>query len=156
VYIVIVILTMFLLPVGSVLLEHSFKPDAPIIFLVGRWFVFWGVGVRLLLAGLRQAIQPRFTAAEIFHMKGEEASPLVRELGLANIATGSVGLLSLVHASFVLPVSILAGIFYGLAGVLHLWQRNRSRNENVAMTSDLSLFLVLAVFVTGSWIARAH
>jgi hypothetical protein len=53
--------------------------------------LFWGVGVRLLLMALRQAFQHRFTAAEIFHMKGEEALPLVRELALANIATGSVG-----------------------------------------------------------------
>jgi hypothetical protein len=31
--------------------------------LVGKWFVFWAaVGVRLGLAGLRQILQPSFTA----------------------------------------------------------------------------------------------
>ena len=73
-------------------------------FLAGRWFVFWGVGVRLGLAGLRQFFQPGFTAKEIFHIGGDEALPLVRELGVANVATAAVGLLSLVFPSFTLPV----------------------------------------------------
>jgi hypothetical protein len=33
--------------------------------LLGRWFVFWAVGVRLLTAGIRQIAQPRFTAETI-------------------------------------------------------------------------------------------
>ena len=31
--------------------------------LVGKWFVFWAVGARLFIAGIRQVIQPAFTAA---------------------------------------------------------------------------------------------
>src|SRR5580658_8910373 len=104
-YLAIVILTMFLLPVASVLVEHGLTPDESVVFLVGRWFVFWGVGVRLTLAGLRQFFQPTFTAREIFHLEGDEALLLVRELGVANTATGVVGLLSLAVASFILPVS---------------------------------------------------
>jgi hypothetical protein len=154
VYLVIIVLTMFLLPMVSVLVEHAAIPAEPIIILVGRWFVFWGVGVRLTLAGLRQLFQPAFTATEIFHMKSEEALPLVRELGVANIATGAVGLLSLAFASFILPISISAGIFYGGAGIRHLVERSRSRNENIAMASDLFLFVVLAIFVAGSWMQR--
>jgi hypothetical protein len=135
-------------------MERFFMPGEPIIFLVGRWFVFWGVGVRLTLAGLRQFYQPAFTATEIFHMKSEEALPLVRELGVANIATGTVGLLSVAFASFILPASISAAIFYGVAGIRHVVERDRSSNENIAMASDLFLFVVLAVFVAGSWISR--
>jgi hypothetical protein len=154
-YFAIVALTMFLLPVASALIEHALMPGEPIIFLVGRWFVFWGVGVRLTLAGLRQFFQPAFTATEIFHLKSEDALPLVRELGVANIATGAAGLLSLVFASFILPISVSAGIFYGVAGIRHMADRNRSRNENVAMASDLFLFLVLTTFIAGSWMSRA-
>lgn len=154
-YLAIVVLTMFLLPAAAALIEHALLPGEPAIFLVGRWFVFWGVGVRLTLAGLRQFFQPSFTAVEIFQMKSEEALPLVRELGVANIATGTVGLLSLACASFVLPISISAGIFYGIAGLRHLSERNRSRNENIAMASDLFVFLVLAIFVAWSSISRA-
>jgi len=153
-YIAVVALTMFLLPAGSVFVEWALHPQASIIFLVGRWFVFWGVGVRLGLAGLRQFFQPSFTAREIFHMGGDEALALVRELGVANFATGVVGLLSLAMPGFILPVSISAGIFYGIAGIGHIAERDRSPNETVAMVSDMFMFLVLAGFVVASSISR--
>ena len=146
-YLAVVVLTQFALPIGSTLVAHFLHPDAPLVWLVGRWFVFWGVGVRLALAGVRQTIQPAFTAREIFHMSGEEALPLVRELGVANLAAGAVGLLSLVALSFVLPAAIYAAIFYGAAGLAHVWRRDRSANESVAMASDLFVFVVLAAFV---------
>jgi|SRR5580658_1770293 hypothetical protein len=154
-YFAIVGLTMFLLPVTSVLTEHALVPGESVIYLIGRWFVFWGVGVRLTLAGLRQFFQPAFTATEIFHMSSEEALPLVRELGVANVATGTVGLLSLAFTGFILPIALSAGIFYGVAGVRHAFERSRTLNETVAMASDLFLFLVLAIFVAGSWMSRA-
>jgi hypothetical protein len=153
-YIAIVALTMFLMPAASIIIEHALNPSMSIIFLVGRWFVFWSVGVRLGLAGLRQFFQPAFTAREIFHMRSDEALPVVRELGAANFATAVVGLASLPVPTFVLPVSISAAIFYGVAGIRHLAERDRSLNENIAMVSDLFLFLVLAVFVGAS--AMAH
>jgi hypothetical protein len=154
VYIAIVALTMFLAPTASAVLEHLWNPSQPIVFLVGRWFVFWGVGVRLGLAGLRQFFQPGFTAKEIFHMQSDEALPLVRELGVANLATGVVGLLSLAMSTFTLPIAISAGIFYGVAGIRHVTERGRSLNETVAMASDLFLFMVLAIFVAASLTAR--
>ena len=146
-YIAIVLLTMLVLPVRSILVEHGLHPQAALLGLVGRWFVFWGVGVRLGLAGLRQVFQPAFTAREIFHMQGDEALPLVRELGVANLASGVVGLASVAAPGFVLPAAISAGIFYGVAGVRHLAERARSLNESVAMVSDLFIAVVLAAFV---------
>jgi hypothetical protein len=148
-YIAVVALTMLVLPSASVAVAHALDPAAPWLALVGRWFVFWGVGVRLTLAGARQLLQPGFTAKEIFHMTSDEALPLVSELGVANLATGVVGLLSLAAPTFTLPVAIAAGIFYGVAGLRHLSGRDRSRNETVAMAGDLFLFAVLAIFVLG-------
>lgn len=153
-YLAVVALTMFLLPAISIFIEHAANPSTALMLLGGRWFVFWGVGVRLMLAGLRQFFQPAFTAQEIFHMTSEEALPLVRELGVANVASGVVGLLSIAVPSFVLPVAISAGIFYGVAGVRHVAERGRSRNETIAMVSDLFMAAVLAVFVASSWTSR--
>jgi hypothetical protein len=147
VYLLVVALTMLVLPAGSVAVEHVVHPGAPLMALIGKWFVFWGCGVRLGLAGARQVLQPGFTAKEIFHMEGGEALPLVRELGVANLATGVVGVLSLALSTFVLPVAVSAGIFYGVAGVRHVAEQDRSRNETVAMASDLFMFAVLAAFV---------
>jgi len=146
-YIAVVFLTMLILPVASIAIEHGVDPDIAVAALFGRWFVFWSVGVRLALAGLRQIFQPAFTAREIFHVESDEVLPLVRELGIANIAAGIVALLSLWNASFVLPSAIYAGVFYGVAGVIHVMGRDRSRNETIAMVSDLFVAAVLAVFV---------
>ena len=153
-YIAIVALTMGLLPAASVLLERGLHPDLPLTLLIGKWFVFWGVGVRLGLAGLRQFFQPQFTAREIFHMQGDEALLLVRELGVANIATGVVGLLSILAPSFVVPVAISAAIFYGVAGVRHAFEAQRSRNETIAMVSDLAMFLILGGFLASVALQR--
>jgi hypothetical protein len=146
-YFAVVALTMFLLPGGSILVDHALHPGLSLMWLVGKWFVFWSVGVRLCLAGGRQFVQPSFTAREIFHMHSDEALPVVRELGVANLATGIVGLASLAAPGFVLPVAISAGFFYGLAGVRHIAEPRRSVNETVAMVTDLFMFAVLTSFV---------
>ncbi len=145
-YPVIVLLLMLVLPVGSVAMDHVHSA-APLIALVGKWFVFWSVGVRLLLAGLRQFFQPAFTAREIFAIESDEVLPLVRELGVANVASGVVGVLSLAMPGFVLPVAISAAIFYGVAGVRHVAAAHRTSNESIAMVSDLFIAMILAVVV---------
>ncbi|MFT3727852.1 MAG: hypothetical protein QM759_08525 [Terricaulis sp.] len=148
-YVAIVVLTMLVLPVGSIALEHP-ADTATLIGLIGKWFVFWSVGVRLGLAGVRQCLQARFTAREIFHMQTDEALPLVRELGVANIAIGAVGLAVLMAPSFILPAAIYASIFYAFAGFMHIQARQRSFNETLAMVSDVFMALVLAAYVAAT------
>ena len=65
-YIVVVALTMLVLPLVSIAIDFGSHPGALAVVLVGRWFVFWGVGVRLGLAGMRQLFRPSFTAKELF------------------------------------------------------------------------------------------
>jgi hypothetical protein len=147
-YLVSVVLLMLVFPAASIYAEHAFwHSNAPVMLLVGKWFVFWGAGVRLFMAGLRQFFQPRFTSEEIFGIKSDDVLPIVRELGVANFATGTVGVLSIMRPSFVLPVAIAAAIFYGIAGVRHVAQRGKLRNENVAMISDLFACLVFATYI---------
>ncbi len=147
-YLTTVLLLMLVLPIGSISVDHLyFHSSMPPMLLVGKWFVFWGAGVRLFLAGLRQFVQPKFTAQEIFEIKGEDALPLVRELGVANLAVGVVGIGSLPKPDFVLPAAIIAAIFYGGAGVRHTAEQRRTRNESIAMISDLFVSLVLAAYI---------
>ena len=151
-YFAVVILTMLALPIVSVAVQHGLDPAQSLIVLAGHWFVFWGVGVRLMLAGARQVLKPSFTAREIFRMSSEEAAPLVRELGAANIGTAVVALISIAVPSFVLPAAIAAAIFYVAAGLTHAAERTRSLNENVAMVSDLWIALVLVAFVVATFL----
>ena len=145
-YPVIVVLLMLVLPLGSVAIDHA-QTGAPLILLVGKWFVFWSVGVRLLLAGLRQFFQPSFTAREIFAIESDEVLPLIRELGVANFASGVVGIASLAMPGFVLPVAVSAVIFYGVAGLRHVAAAHRTRNESIAMVSDLFIAAILGAVI---------
>lgn len=118
--------------------------------LIGKWFVFWGVGVRLGMAGLRQYFQPAFTSREIMGIDTPEAFLLVREIGAANIAAGVVGLVSLAAPRFVLPSAIWAAIYFAVAAFEHTKSKQRNTHENVAMISDVFIAVVLAGFVVGA------
>lgn len=144
-YPLIVCLTMFILPVASILIDSSVAHE-PWPLLVGKWFVFWAVGVRLSLAGVRQYFQPSFTSRDILGIESPQVYILVRELGGANAASGLVGLLSLVMPTFVLPSTLGAGIFYAVAGFEHVRSDHRGRNETIAMVSDLFVAAVLLAF----------
>ena len=147
-YLLTVLALMAVLPIGSIGAEHLYfhRPE-PIMLRVGKWFVFWGAGVRLFLAGLRQFFQPRFTAERIFGITSDDVLPLVRELGVANSATGVAGMISLFAPSFVPAVATIAAIFYGIAGVRHATERARTRNQSLAMISDLFVSLVLIAYL---------
>ncbi len=163
-YVVMVLLLLAILPAGSVFAEHSYlHSTAPLIFLIGKWFTFWAAGVRLFIAGLRQTFNPRFTAQDIFKIEGDTAFPIVRELGLANISMGTLSLLSLYSPVFLIPGALVGGLYYFLAGSLHVTSNHRNFNENFAMATDFLIAVVLLGFVgltiagnNGFFIALRH
>ena len=111
------VLLMLVLPLLSVSAQTSMLPDAAALMgLVGKWFTFWGVGVRLFLAGLHQVFRPNFTAEDVFGIGDPAAHGLVREIGFGNLAIGTLGILSLFVPDFLLPAAIVGGLFFGLAG----------------------------------------
>lgn len=142
-YYAIVATFMLLLPLLCISVESLFLGTSFDAALVTQWFAFWAVGWRLLLAGCKQIVQPRYTAREILGLKADESLILVRELGFANVALGLVGVLSLWLPAWRLAGAFAGGVFYGLAGVMHARQSHRNRLENVAMVSDLGASLVL-------------
>jgi len=62
-YLAAIVLLMLVLPAGCVIGQIVWSGGAAdVMLLVGKWFVFWMVGVRLFMAGVRQVAQPQFTA----------------------------------------------------------------------------------------------
>ena len=45
-----------------------------------------------------------------------------------------------------MPAAIVGGLYYGLAGLGHLFRPNRNFKERTALVSDLAIFVLLAVF----------
>lgn len=144
-----IVLMMVILPLCSILLEKRID-GAAWMPLLAKWFVFWAVGVRLFLAGVMQLARPQYTAHSIFHFESDDALPIVRELGIANAAGGIVGIASLANPAFVLPISIWAVVFYGGASAGHIFRRERSSSETLAMATDFLAFVVLAAVVVWS------
>ncbi|HUI29161.1 MAG TPA: DUF6790 family protein [Candidatus Acidoferrales bacterium] len=150
-YILTVVLLAFVFPVISILTDvFLFKSASSTMYLVGKWFVFWGVGIRFFTAGLRQSITPRFTAEKIFGFKTDEPLVFVQELGFANISSGLLGILTIFDGNWILPSAIIGGSFYGLAGIKHLTRSGRSSTENVTTYSDLLMSIILLVYVARS------
>lgn len=150
-YFVIVILLLLIFPVASITTEAVLsRYTLDILFLTGKWFVFWAAGVRLFIAGVRQVIQPQFTAEEIFDIHDRGALAIVRELGFANLAMGLLGICSLFRAGWIVAAALVGGLYYGLAGMGHLFHKNRNAKEYVAIISDGFVFLLLLVFLVNS------
>ena len=153
-YLWMVILLMFVVPIISIVVQVLIDKNAlGITPLIGRWFVFWGVGIRLVSAGLRQSLRPQFTSEEIFGISGSEPWPIVEELGFANLSMGILGVASILNRSWVVPAAIAGGLFFGFAGLRHAARRSRNRAENIAMISDLFLFCVLSGFLIATVIS---
>jgi fructose-specific phosphotransferase system IIC component len=137
----------FLLPVISAFIEiatnnsQSFSAE-----LIGKWFIFYAVGLRLLLAGIKQTTNPAFTAKQIFHIEGTESFPILRELGFANLCFGLVGLISLFMPQWRVVSAFASGLYYGFAAVGHLLQRSKGANEKFALVTDVIIFILLAVY----------
>lgn len=146
-YLAVVILTMVILPIASILIELAMGTTASLLFLVGKWFVFWAVGARLFSGGINQILRPGFTSQGIFGTADKGAERIVVEIGFGNVAIGLTALLSLYFAAWV-PAAAFAGmIFLGLAGIRHVMNQNRKQSENIAMISDLWVAGVLLIYL---------
>jgi hypothetical protein len=139
-----VVLLMLVFPLTSIGIQSLLGGSGVLTAtLVAKWFVFWMVGARLLVAGLRQIVQPRYTAEKILGINDPSATLIVRELGFANSAIGSIGLASLFFRQWQLPIALVGAIFYTLAGINHVIADHRNRLQSFAMISDLVAAAVL-------------
>jgi len=155
-YIAMLIGLMLIFPLASIAIEVFMHNHGVLnVATVGKWFVFWAVGVRLLIAGLRQIAQPRYTAETILGVKDPDAMLIVRELGFANTAIGSVGVVSIFLVGWTAPLAVIGAIFYSLAGTNHVAHKKRSKIQNAAMTSDFyaAAMLLTICFASGpAWL----
>lgn len=145
-YFVVVTLLTVVAPIVSIAIEDIARPHADLQHLLGRWFVFWAIGVRLLLAGISQATRPAYTASGILGISDPKSEKVVAELGYANISMGVIGLLSVLRPTWIAPAALAGGLFLGLAGVKHALTTDRSAKENLAMATDLFVAAMLAIY----------
>ena len=146
-YYVLVPLLTIVLPISSVIVEMFIAPGSDLLGLIGKWFTFWGIGVRLLLAGLSQIFNPTMTSRTILGLESSDANIVVQELGFANLAIGAVGIISLLMPLWLLPAALTGGLFLGLAGIRHVMKAERNARENIALVTDLIVSAAAILFV---------
>jgi vacuolar-type H+-ATPase subunit I/STV1 len=152
VYLFTILLLMLILPVISIAVDYKYHREPGLITSIGKWFIFWAIGIRLLLAGIRQTEKPAFTLAEIFHIKNRESEVIVRELGFANICFGITAVLSIFIPEWRAAAGFTGGLYMGIAGVYHIIKKPVGANEVIAMVSDIYIFIVLAVYLYGYFV----
>jgi hypothetical protein len=152
-YLLIVLLLMLVLPMLSVAIEFFVQGGSiGMIALAGKWFLFWAVGMRLFTAGIKQAINPAFTAKTIFHINNEESFILVRELGFANICMGAAAIIALFCPQWRMAAVFTGGLYFGIAGAGHIIKKPVSGDEWLAMVSDIFIFGIMALYLLNYYI----
>jgi len=112
-----------------------------------KWFIFWGVGIHLFFKGIKLASAPQFTGLSLSSFKNSERYLLLLELGFANMALGSMGILSVINDQWRLIAAIAAAIYFGLADMLRLLKKPGGRHELVALLYNLLVFAGLVGYL---------
>lgn len=145
-YIISVTVLTFVVPALCFLVEHFACSSALTFELFSKWFIFSAVGLRLFLAGVKQVKNPAFTAKQIFHIDSPDSFPILRELGFANICFGLIAIVSLFMPEWRIVSAFASGLYYGIAGIQHGFQRKAGVNEKFAFWTDLFIFVLLFIF----------
>jgi hypothetical protein len=139
---------MVIFPILFAVLELTIRPGhTSLLEAFGRWFVFWGVGVRLFVAGIRQIIAPALTSEGILGIKGKAVWQIVRELGFTNLGIGLVAIASFWVPNWTYAAALAGGIFLTFAGIEHIRKKQRTFDESVAMITDLFVGVIALVYV---------
>lgn len=143
-YFIVVLLQTVVLPIVSGVIELAVVGGDPVL-VFGKWFVFWGVGTRLFLAGIVQ-VSGRASTAQILGATATTGAErqLTAELGTANLAMGYAGLFALVPG-WALPVGLAGGLFLLIAGLMHVAKKDKNAKETLATWTDLVVGLAVAV-----------
>ncbi len=140
-----VILQTIVLPIASGTIELATSGGNP-VEVYGRWWVFWGVGTRLVVAGIVQLVRPGTTAAILGSAKPVESEPqLVRKLATANIGMGLAGLLALIPV-WAPSAGAAGGVFLLITGLMHVTKQNKNAQETLATWTDLLVGVVAVAF----------
>lgn len=136
-----------ILPVVSIGAEVILGVNILNIETVGKWFIFWGMGVASFAAGIKQTLDPAFTLEKIFLITSQDCYVIVRELGFANISMGLVGMISLFIPSWRMPAAFVSCVFLGLAGIMHIIKWPVTLNEHIALIYDILASIMAVVYI---------
>ncbi len=141
------VVLMIVLPVCAILVETIFWKTSADPALIAKWFIFWGLGVRLFIYGAIQLFKPAFAAFRIFRLRNKGSIPVIKELGAMNISVSAIAILSFFNEDIFRAASIPGCIFFGLAILRHLTGKEENNKEIISLITDLIMFVVSLLYV---------
>ncbi|HTE28416.1 hypothetical protein [Flavitalea sp.] len=130
------------LPVLSVACEHHFGQAALTGTLIGKWFAFWAIGIRLLVAGFMQLTRKSNSRN---HLSAREDSGMVKKAtGVANLVLSALGFLCVASSEGSLLAAITVGVYLGLAGLQHDFKKPATASGWISLIYDFIVFSVIA------------
>ncbi|MGX5679924.1 hypothetical protein [Schumannella luteola] len=151
-YIALVLLQTLVLPLASGVIHLVVAGGHPLV-VFGIWWAFWGVGTRLVVAGISQLANPARTAQGILGMEDKGAEQVVHELGFANLCLGAVALVAPFIPGWGYLGALPGALYLGLAGFRHVAKRSKGRDETVATWTDILVFVAVVAGLVGMLVA---
>ncbi len=142
-----VLLLMFTFPALSLWIEFVTREVVLTPLLIGKWFIFWGMGIQLTLSGATQLLLPGGALRKRFGLTGRGSFPLVREYGILSLALGVVAITSLFREEY-RPAAALAGaLFFGLRSGCAVIGKPGTGAELILFLTDLVLFSLILLYL---------
>lgn len=140
-------LFILVLPLLSIVIEFLLTKATLDPGLIGKWFIFWSIGIRLFFTGIYQIINPEFKVSSKVITTGKENLLVIRELGLANISIGLIGIISVFNNEWRQVAAIAGVVFFGLTGIQHFLQKPGTNNEMVVMGIEIFMFSIILLYL---------
>jgi len=147
IYIVNVYLLTVLLPFTAMSIESFGSKDKLSVAVLAKWFLFFAVGIRFLLGGIRQVVRAKMKTGEIFYIERKSCCPIVKELGFANLSFGAVAVVSLYVPSWRIVSAFSSSFYYGAAVLNGFFGKPASANEIFIRVSNGCIFVILLILL---------
>lgn len=128
------------LPLVSAAVEYHFTKTGMSAVLVGKWFIFWTVGIRFLVAGFTQVIRQGRGA---LILQGDTTGGFGKVLGLVKMLLAGMAFLCVMKDSWSLLAAITVGVYVGLAGFQHDFKKPNTAEGWISMVYDMIVFTVI-------------
>jgi hypothetical protein len=112
-----------LLPAISASLESFIDDTALDAWVFWKWLVFWVLGIGLFWKGIRLASSQKPASFRPGAFTGKELYSLLLELGFANMALGSMGILSVLNDQWRSIAAITGAVYFALRGIVYLFKK---------------------------------
>jgi hypothetical protein len=120
-----------LLPFAAVCIEAFGKRDKVSVSVIEKWFLFFAVGIRFLVRGIKQATESRLQTNE----------------GLGNLSLGVVALISLLVPSWRNVTAFGSDLYFGAAALSCFLAKPGGPNETFTLISNTCIFLILMILL---------